>query len=268
MTLAESYIGAETSWVEWQTPLASRAFLAVPKRQTAPFPAVILGHERYGLFQHTLDLAAKFASYGFVCIAPDMTAHWDGDKEALLEGRVNLTISNDQIVGYYSRCLDHLLAMPDVDHARIVAMGVCMSGHYPLLLNGARSEIAANVVFYGAQRDRAPEEVVAKLTAPMLGVFGERDSNITVEDVRNLRDRLERHNKSYEIKVYADSPHGWLNNTMPGRYRQPEAEAAWAYLMDFLQRLFAGAFPKDRVRWRFESDIASDYDPSKNVRLA
>jgi len=29
----------------------------------------------------------------------------------------------------------------------------------------------------------------------------------------------------------------------------------------------AGAFPPHRVRWRFESDVATDYDFSNNVRL-
>ena len=38
-------------------------------------------------------------------------------------------------------------------------------------------------------------------------------------------------------------PHGWLNDTMPGRYRQAEAEAAWAMMIDFLNRVYAGAYP-------------------------
>ena len=265
MVAEENYIGAETSWIEYGE--GNRAFLAIPKRQSEKYGAVILGHERYGLAQHTLDLTAKFASYGYICIAPDMTIHWNGDKQALMEGRTNFTITPDQIRTYYSMCLDHLLSMSKVDEARIAAMGVCASGHYPLLLNTVRKEIAANIVFYGAQRDRAPEEVIAELSAPVLGVFGEKDSGISVEDVRTLRDRLERHNKSYEIKIYSDSPHGWLNSTMPPRYLQRESEAAWTHMIGFLERVFAGAFPKDRVRWHFESDIAMDYDVTKNVRL-
>ena len=43
-----------------------RGFLAVPKNQPGPFGAGILGHERYGLVQHTLDLVAKFAAYGYI----------------------------------------------------------------------------------------------------------------------------------------------------------------------------------------------------------
>ena len=71
----------------------------MPKRHAPPYRGVILGHERYGLVQHTLDLVAKFASYGYLAIAPDMTHHWDGDKKALEEGKTSLTINHQQIAG-------------------------------------------------------------------------------------------------------------------------------------------------------------------------
>ena len=82
-----------------------------------------------------------------------------------------------------------------------------------------------------------------------------------------FRGNLERHRKSYEFKVFAEMPHGWLNDTMPGRYRQSQSEAAWAMMIDFLNRVYAGAYPPGRVRQRFELDIAVDYDFKKNVRL-
>ena len=264
MPVAEhNYIGAETRWVDIGE--GTRAFLTLPKRGGGPHGGVILGHERYGLVQHTLDLAAKFASYGYVCIAPDMASHWDGDKEALNRGDAHLELSDDDIRFYYSISLDYLMRMSEVDNARIAAMGVCQSGAYPLLLNSVREEVAANLIFYGG--NQTPEDVIARCNAPVLGVWGERDHVISVEQVQGFRERLERLGKSYDFKLFADGPHGWLNDTMPGRYRQPEAEAAWAYMIDFLERVYAGAYPAGRVRWRFESDIATDYDYTKNVRL-
>ena len=263
MTSKHNYSGAETRWVE--AGEGTRAFIATPKRGNGSRGAVILGHERYGLVQHTLDLTAKFASYGYVCIAPDMASHWDGDKAALNRGDVSLTLTDDQVKFYYSIGLDYLLKMPEVDSQRIAAMGVCQSGGYPLLLNSVRKEVCASLVVYGGTW--TPVEAIARCTAPILGIWGEKDHVISVEHVQQFRATLERFNKSYEFKLYAGGPHGWLNDTMPGRYRQPEAEAAWAAIVDFLGRVHAGAFPPGRVRWRFESDIAADYDFSKNVRL-
>ena len=62
-------------------------------------------------------------------------------------------------------------------------------------------------------------------------------------------------------------PHGWLNSTMPGRYREKEAAEAWRLIVDFLRRVFSGAFPPDRVRWKCQSDLAVSYDFAQNVRL-
>ena len=90
-TPERKYIGANTSWVDFGE--GTRAFLTQPQQGKEPFRAVILGHERYGLVQHTLDLAAKFAAYGYMCVAPDMASHWKGDKVALNRGEERLTLT-------------------------------------------------------------------------------------------------------------------------------------------------------------------------------
>lgn len=264
MPVERDYIGANTSTVVLGEGV--EAFLAIPKPDGhGPYPAVILGHERYGLVKHTLDLAARFASYGYVCIAPDMASLWDGDKEALSRGDARLTLTEDQIKFYMAKSLDYLQAQSYVENSRIAAMGVCQSGAYPLLLNSIRSDICANLVFYGGTA--TSQEVIDRLSAPVLGVWGELDHTISTEHVAELRGRLEAGKKSYDFKLFPGGPHGWLNDTMPGRYRQRLAEDAWAYMISFLEGVHAGEYPKDRVRWRSESDISKDYDFSKNVRL-
>jgi len=258
-----SHIGANTSWVALAD--GARAFLAMPTRFKAPYAAVVLGHERYGLVQHTLDLSAQFASYGYAAIAPDMASHWDGDKEALNRGDIGLTLTDDEIRSYMSFSMDFLQKLPEVDATRIAAMGVCASGGYPHLLNSIRQDVAANIVFYGGVDPR--DEVASALTAPTLGVFGEGDHVISIDQLRGFRSKLEQHKKNYEIKLFPGMPHGWLNDTMPGRYRQKEAEEAWRLTMAFLDRVYAGGYPADRVRWRMAGRYSRDYDYSKNVRL-
>ena len=81
--MEEGYIAAKTSWLTYSEGI--RGFLAVPDRWAPPYRGMILCHERYGLVKHTLDLAARFASYGYICLAPDFASNWDGDKNVRME---------------------------------------------------------------------------------------------------------------------------------------------------------------------------------------
>ena len=56
--------------------------LYLPGGKTAAGAVVIL-HERYGLVQHTLDLAQRLAADGYVALAPDLFSRWQGDRERL-----------------------------------------------------------------------------------------------------------------------------------------------------------------------------------------
>ena len=85
--------------------------------------------------------------------------------------------------------------------------------------------------------------------------------------VPNRAGCLDRHDKSYTIKVYADAPHGWLNDTMPGRYRRAQAEAAWALQLAFLERVLDRGYNRARRVQIYECDHSADYDFTKNVRM-
>ena len=110
-----------------------------------------------------------------------------------------------------------------------------------------------NVVVYGGAqaavwelgkaRQEPYEDIISRVTAPVLGIFGEDDFVVSVEDMRRLRAVLEDHRKSYEFTLFPHMPHGWMNSTMPGRYRPAESEKAWAMIIDFLERVSCGSFP-------------------------
>jgi carboxymethylenebutenolidase len=250
------------------------AFLAVPATATK-VPAVVLMHERYGLVQHTKDLATRFARDGFVCIAPDFF-HKHPDQAALHRGDVGYDMTDPEAVSYLEAAIAELAALPQVDRSRIAVAGVCQTGRHPLVL-AAHRPIAAALIWYGAasQREwqvnaRYPtplEEIISRVECPVLGIFGEADHVISLADVRRLRDCLDRHDKSYTIKVYAGAPHGWLNDTMPGRYRRAQAEAGWALQRAFLERVLDPGHDRSRRVQNYECEHSADYDFGKNVRM-
>ncbi len=239
--------------------------------------AVIILHERYGLVQHTLDLAQKLADDGYVAFAPNLFAQWDGNQATLKAGRERVILSDPECTRVIGMAIDLLRDDPRTQSEKIFLMGVCQSGRYPLVVASQRSDIAACVVFYGASQRRdwdvnelqpmPMDDMVAKMTVPSLFVFGEADHTISLEHVRRVRDTLETHRKSYRMHVLADAPHGFLNDTMPGRYRPCETKIALNMLLTFIEEVSNGAWPAERVQWEFASTSSRNYDFSKNVRL-
>jgi carboxymethylenebutenolidase len=250
------------------------AFLALPATDRKR-PAVVLMHERYGLVQHTRDLAQRFARDGFVCIAPDFF-HKHPDQEALHRGDVGYDMTDPEAVTYLDAAIAELAALKQVDQSRIAVVGVCQTGRHPLVL-AAERPIAAAIIWYGAASKREwqvnarypkpLDEIIARVECPVLGLFGEADHVISLDDVRRLRDTLDRHGKTYHIKVYPGAPHGWLNDTMPGRYRRAEAGAGWALQLAFLKRVLDPGYDRSRRMQIYECEYSADYDFSKNVRL-
>ncbi len=249
------------------------AFLAVPE-SAATAPAVIVVHERYGLTRHICDLAARFAADGFVAIAPDLYFRHP-DQAALHRGDAGCDVSDPEAVRALEAVIDALGRETPADLTRLAVMGICQTARLPLVLAATRP-LAAALVWYGAAQPRewqvnpkyprALDEIIAAIDCPVLGLFGETDHLISLDDVRKLRDCLERTAKSYDIHVYRDAPHGWLNDTMPGRYRRAQAEAAWADQRAFLRAALAPDRDGKQIVQRFAADVATDYDFSRNVR--
>jgi carboxymethylenebutenolidase len=249
------------------------AFVAVPNDATKA-PAVIVVHERYGFVRHTRELAERFARDGFVAIAPDLYFRHP-DQEALHRGDAGCDVSDPDAVTALDAAAEALKAVPQADLSRLAVMGVCQTGRLPLVVAACRP-LAAALVWYGAAQPRewavnakfprALDDIIGAVDCPVLGMFGEADHLISLDDVRRFRDCLERHAKNYSIHVYRDAPHGWLNDTMPGRYRAAQAGAAWADQRAFLQKVLAPGHDRSTRLQRFAADIAADYDFSRNVR--
>ena len=250
------------------------ALLAYPSGDRS-FPTVILMHERYGLVKHTRDQAIRCASDGFAVLAPNFFFQHP-DQASLNAGNSGYELTDPESVELIKAALATLTKHKAADLSKIVVAGYCQTGRHPLVF-AAEVPISAAVVWYGGAmkrdwevnklRPKPYDGIIAALPCPVFAAFGEADHIISLEDVRRLRNSLETHNKSYEIHIYKGAPHGWLNDTMPGRYRKPQADAGWAAQQRFLSEVFAGTYDSKRVSWRFESESGADYDFAKNVRM-
>lgn len=225
-------------------------FLALPANRDK-VPAVIVLHERYGFVQHPRDVAERFAHLGLVGLA--INAFFKCDfQQSLADGTKRYHMTDPEMVEYLTSAIKTLGKTSRVDMGKIAVVGMCQTGRHPLVMAAESDAIAAAICWYGAGTDREFEvgpyfpkpliDVLARVKCPVLGLFGEIDNHIPVANVRRIRDALEQNGKSFEIAIYENAPHGFLNSTMPKRYRHEQSERAWKVQMEFLKKVFQGDF--------------------------
>ena len=240
------------------------------------FPCVMILHERYGMVPHTEDLARRLAADGFVVLAPNLF-HAHPDQAGLREGKFFYWPTDDVVQAGCEDAFPLFSDVPEADPSRFGMIGICQTGRYPLVW-ASRRPIQAAIALYGAAvavdweyTDRHPDgidKLLDKMTrrTSILGIFGEGDNVISIDDVQRFRTAIEQRNLSYQITIVPNVPHGWINDTMPGRYRPEAAKQTWDEMIAFLRKTLAAGATSDRVTWSFQSDKSVDYDFSKNTR--
>jgi carboxymethylenebutenolidase len=241
-------------------------------------PAVIHLHERYGVVQHTSDLGQKLVDAGYVVLVPDLFSRFTGDRQALSRGDVQVELSDEEALQDLDACVAYLQNLPGVDGSRIAMIGVCQTGRQPLLVSVKRNVLAGVVVLYGAiykvdwephpLRPEPIDRLLERVSCPVQGIFAELDHLVSLDNILRMRSVLENAKKSFDIRIYPDAPHGFLNDTMPGRYRPKQAKAAWEQITSFLDAVLDTGWDGERVSWRFDGDISPNYDFTKYKRQA
>lgn len=250
-------------------------FLGIPP-EAGKRPVVIHLHERYGIVEHTTDLGQKFVDAGYVTIVPDFFSRFTGDRDALAKGDDRCELSDEEVLLDLDAVVEYLKSVPQADLGKVAMSGVCQTGRQPILAAAKRDYLKAAVVLYGAVYDadwkshpirpEPIEKLMQKISCPLAAVFGELDNLIHRDNIVRMFSVLAEAKKSFDIRIYADAPHGFLNDTMPGRFRPDQAQTAWNQITSFLKSVFAGEWEKGRAIWRFDASSSLDYDFTKMKR--
>jgi carboxymethylenebutenolidase len=208
----------------------------------APFPAVIVIPDVWGLSPHYEQVAHKLAGAGFAALVLDLYTRGESPAKYGPQRVAEFIqrLPDRQVLGDVQAAIDHLSALPAVRGRRIGITGFCMGGMYTLLAAVRCRGLSAAVAWYGMLRaakldENKPEHVldaIAQLAVPTLAVFGEDDALIPAADVDALRARAERAGRPLEIVCYPDAGHAFNNDARPEAFRPAASADAW-------QRLFA-----------------------------
>lgn len=210
------------------------AHVARPDTDTAA--AVLLIHEWWGINDHIRDIAGRYASEGFLCVAPDLfrgKSATNTDEASKLMNELEIEDGLETIREAISE------AKVAYKVQRIGITGFCMGGTFALRAACEIDELAAAAPFYG---DIPPEEVLKNLKAPTLFIAGSRDGWINAEKVNALRDAAKKFDLPVEVKVY-DADHAFFNNTRPEVYDADASADAWRRVLDLFRKHLAVAVP-------------------------
>lgn len=202
------------------------AFVAMPEGETER--AVILIHEWWGLNDHIKDIAGRYASEGFIAIAPDLyRGVVAGDPDEASKMMHGLAI--DDGLDTIKNAIDAAGLSYGISHFGI--SGYCMGGTFALRAACEIEGISAAAPFYG---DIPEEEILQKLTTPTIFISGIRDQWINTEKIAALEDAAERFGLPIHSVKY-DADHAFFNNTRPEVYDETAARDAWALVIGFFK---------------------------------
>ena len=202
------------------------AYTAIPEIPNGK--AVIVIQEWWGLNGHIKDIANRYATEGFIAVAPDMYRGRIA-KDSSEASQMMHDLTNANGLDTIKNAIDAASLAYDISHFGIT--GYCMGGSFALLAACELEGLSAAAPFYG---DIPGDDVLQKLSIPTIFISGTRDGWITPEKVAQLEDAAER----FELPVHSvkyDADHAFFNNTRPEVYDESAASDAWALVVGFFK---------------------------------
>jgi carboxymethylenebutenolidase len=215
-------------------------YLAVPQREVSgagPWPGVVVVHDAVGMSDDTRGITARFATAGYLALAPNLYAR--GGRARCVRGVFR------ELMAGTGRAHD------DLDAARVALAGradctgkvgiagFCMGGGFAIL--GATRDFDASAPYYGMlPRDTS----VLDGACPIVASFGARDR---LPGMKGAADRLDRvlteYDVPHDVREYPKAGHSFANR-MAGplnallrvggfAYHHESSEDAWRRVLAF-----------------------------------
>jgi len=188
-----------------------KTWVVYPERSDKA-PVVIVIHEIFGMTDWVRGVADQFAAEGFIAVAPDLlsgkgpeggaTDSFEGDsvRSAIRQ------LDRDEVNRRIDAVRQYGIGLPAAT-SRTACTGFCWGGSTTFAYAAAQPELDVAAVWYGT----APRETdqLAKITCPVLGLYGGDDARVT-STVEPTAKAMKEHNKTYMPKVYDGAGHGFL----------------------------------------------------------
>jgi len=210
-----------------------------------PFPVVLVVQEIFGVHEHIRDVCRRLAKTGYMAVAAELYAR---------QGDVSKMSDIKEILSSVVSKVPDAQVMADLDATaawakgrngdtnRLAVTGFCWGGRVIWLYAAHNQQVKAGVAWYGRvlgpTNDMTPShpiDVVARINAPVLGLYGGADAGIPNDTVEKMRAALKDAGKRSEIHLYPDTPHAFHADYRPS-YRKEQAVDGWNRLQAWFKK--------------------------------
>jgi carboxymethylenebutenolidase len=222
------------------------AYRAMPEGK-GPFPLVLVVPEIFGVHEHIKDVCRRFAKAGYMAVAQELFARQgDVSKEKDFAKILDVVgrVPDAQVMSDLDAAVGWAKSTGKVDGDKIGITGFCWGGRIVWLYSAfAKSNVKAGLAWYGrisnaqnALQTKSPIDVVKQMKAPVLGLYGGKDTGIPVAHVEMMKKELAAQGKtSSDIIVYPDAQHAFFADYRPS-YDKKAADDAWPKALAFLKK--------------------------------
>lgn len=204
--------------------------------------AVVVIQEAFGVTTHIQDVCTWLADNGWYAVAPalfhrlaDQVFSYDDLKPVMpammslthegIDADLNVTFANTAARGF--------------ELSKTAIIGFCMGGSVTLYAASTR-ELGAAVTFYGGGlaegRFGMPPGIdsAKSLRTPWLGLYGDLDTMIPIDDVERVRENASHTSVPTEVVRYADAHHGFNCDDRPAVFNSSVAADSRARTLKWL----------------------------------
>jgi carboxymethylenebutenolidase len=241
--VAQNVIKTDTDGLTAGTVMITVNGQAVPVYRAQPagktgLPVVLVISEIFGVHEHIADVARRFAKQGYLALAPDLFVR-QGDAtrqptQADLMKNIIAKTPDNEVLGD----LDATVAWAKANGGNTDKLGItgfCWGGRITWLYAAHNPNVKAGVAWYGrvvgdktAINPEHPIDLAAKIKAPVLGLYGAKDTGIPVESLDKMKAALAAAgNTKCTFVVYPNSGHAFHADYRPS-YNEADAKDGYA----------------------------------------
>ena len=209
------------------------------------FPVILVIQEIFGVHAYIQDVCRRLAKLGYLAIAPEMF-YRQGDVSKLTEiaqiRQIVSKVPDAQVLSDLDATVAWAGKSSKGDTQKLGITGFCWGGRITWLYAAHNYNVKAGVAWYGrlvgestTLTPKHPVDIAKNLQVPVLGLYGGKDTGISLDTVEQMRDRLTGCSTNSEIIVCPEAPHAFHADYRPS-YRQTDAEDGWKRLQEWFKK--------------------------------